>query len=109
MTQPAIAEPFKVTTRALKNGMRVALLRNPRARLTSIDLRFDVGTGDDPVGKSGFALLAGEALGLRSSAAELTSAFSVDLDHADLTARAPRDLGPRQANRRARLRDPRTG
>ncbi|HEX7703218.1 MAG TPA: insulinase family protein [Kofleriaceae bacterium] len=85
MTQPVIEEPFKVTTWQLKNGMRVALLRDPRSRLTSIDLRFDVGTGDDPVGRSGFVLLAGEALGLRSAAAELTSAFTIDLDRTELT------------------------
>lgn len=86
MTQPAITEPFKVTSWRLANGLRVAVLRDPRARLTSIDLRFDVGTGDDPIGRSGFALLAGEAVGLRSSSAELTSSVAIDLDRTELTA-----------------------
>lgn len=85
MKQPAIADPFNVKSWQLGNGLRVAVLRDPRSRLTSIDLRFDVGTGDDPVGKPGLALLAGEALGLRGSAVELTSAFAIDLDRTELT------------------------
>ncbi len=80
MTQPAASEPFKVVSWRLKNGIKVAVLRDPRARISSIDLRFDVGTGDDPL-----ALLAGEALALRAGdESELSTSFAVDLDRSEL-------------------------
>ena len=80
MKQPQISDPFKVPSWQLKNGLHVAVLDDPRARLTSVDLRFDVGTSDDPR-----ALLAAEALGLRSGPAELTAAVAIDLDRIELT------------------------
>jgi predicted Zn-dependent peptidase len=98
MKQPVIEDPAKVTVWTLKNGLRVALFRDPRARLASVDLRFDVGAGDDPFGRPGFALLAGEAIvaaGVQPFEdhpalpdVELTTQLSVDLDRTEITTTA---------------------
>ncbi|HEX4451369.1 MAG TPA: insulinase family protein [Kofleriaceae bacterium] len=71
-------------TFTLGNGLRVALLRDPRAAIASIDLRFEVGVGDDD--KPGLALMVGELLAGHGSDAELTSRLEVDLDRTDLAS-----------------------
>jgi zinc protease len=70
----------------LGNGLRVALLRDPRAAIASIDLRYDVGVADDASTKPGTALIVGELLAGHGSDAELTSALEVDLDRTDLSS-----------------------
>ena len=54
-TLPPWQDHAQVTTYTLANGMRIALLRDPVARVATIDLRLEVGTGDDPAGHSGLA------------------------------------------------------
>jgi predicted Zn-dependent peptidase len=92
MKQPTIDDPAQVTTWRLKNGLRVALLRDPRARLATVDLRFEVGTADDPPLRAGMALYVGEALvgaGLRRRPdVELTTQLAVDVDRTELTSSA---------------------
>jgi len=82
--QHPVADLLRVENVTLGNGMHVAVLRDPRAQIASIDLRFDVGVADDP--KPGLALLVGELLAGRGSDAELTSALDVDLDRTDLAS-----------------------
>jgi len=104
MKQPAVADPAKVTTWRLANGLRVALFRDPRARMYSVDLRFDVGASDDPAMRAGAALYPGEAIvaaGLRDRPAgdprghtgsaadvELTTQLAIDQDRTEITATA---------------------
>jgi len=104
MKQAPVSDPAKVTTWKLANGLRVALLRDPRARLYSVDLRFDVGASDDPAGRAGTALVVGEALvaaGLRDRPAgdprghtgaakdvELTTQLALDQDRTEITTTA---------------------
>ncbi|HET9992615.1 MAG TPA: insulinase family protein [Kofleriaceae bacterium] len=104
MKQPAVADPAKVTTWRLPNGLRVAVLRDPRARLYSVDLRFDVGASDDPAMRAGAALVTGEAIvaaGLRDRPAgdprghagsapdvELTTQLAIDQDRTEITTTA---------------------
>ncbi|MFT3695168.1 MAG: insulinase family protein [Kofleriaceae bacterium] len=88
MTQPHVDDPGKVTAWTLKNGMRVAIYRDPRARVTSIDLRYEVGTSDDPYGHPGYALLTGYAVVAAAAHVpdvELTTALAVDLDRTEIT------------------------
>ncbi len=73
-------------TFTLGNGLRVALLRDPRASIASIDLRFEVGVADDSADKPGLALMVGELLAGHGSDAELTSRLDVDLDRTDLAS-----------------------
>ncbi len=90
MKQPEVSDPFKVAAWRLKNGLKLAILRDPRARISSIDLRFDVGTGDDPIATPGIALLTGEALALHAAQGdiELSTAVSIDLDRTDIAVTA---------------------
>jgi len=104
MKQPPVADPARVTTWKLPNGLRVALLRDPRARLYSIDLRYDVGASDDPAARAGTALVVGEALvavgsrerpagdprGHAGAAAdvELTTQLAIDQDRTEITTTA---------------------
>lgn len=88
MQQPRVDDPGKVTAWTLKNGLRVAIYRDPRARETSIDLRYDVGTSDDPYGHPGYALVTGYAITAASAQvpdAELATILQVDLDRTELT------------------------
>jgi predicted Zn-dependent peptidase len=73
-------------TFTLGNGLRVALLRDPRAPIASIDLRFEVGVADDSADKPGLALIVGELLAGHGSDAELTSRLELDLDRTDLAS-----------------------
>ncbi|HEY0254257.1 MAG TPA: insulinase family protein, partial [Kofleriaceae bacterium] len=64
------------------------IYRDPRARMSSIDLRYDVGTSDDPYAHPGYALLAGYAVVAASNSlpdVELTTQLSVDPDRTELT------------------------
>ncbi len=84
--QRPVADLLRVENITLGNGMHVAVLRDPRAAIASVDLRFDVGVADDP--KPGLALLVGELLAGRGSDVELTSALDLDLDRTDLASTA---------------------
>jgi len=90
MKQPEVSDPFKVASWRLKNGLKLAVLHDPRARISSIDLRFDVGTSDDPSATPGIALLTGEALALHAAQddIELSAAVSIDLDRTDIAVTA---------------------
>ncbi|MEP6860574.1 MAG: insulinase family protein [Deltaproteobacteria bacterium] len=104
MKQGPVSDPAKVTTWKLPNGLRVALLRDPRARLYSVDLRYDVGASDDPALRAGTALVVGEAIvaaGLRDRPSgdprghvgrapdgELTTQLAIDQDRTEITATA---------------------
>jgi zinc protease len=41
----------------MDNGMRVAVLRDPRTNLVGVDMRYTVGAADDPQGRAGLAHL----------------------------------------------------
>ena len=90
MKQPELSDPFRVASWRLKNGLKLAVLHDPRARISSIDLRFDVGTSDDPSAPPGIALLTGEALALHAAQddIELSAAVSIDLDRTDIAVTA---------------------
>jgi predicted Zn-dependent peptidase len=93
MHPPDLGEAAKVQTWKLTNGLRVAVLRDPRARLYSVDLRYDVGTSDDPPLQRGLALVTGEAVVGSAFAqpvadVELTTQLAVDLDRTELTTTA---------------------
>jgi predicted Zn-dependent peptidase len=77
-------DSLHASTFTLGNGLRVALLRDPRAAIASIDLRFEVGVADDT--KPGLALIVGELLAGHGSDAELTSRLELDLDRTDLAS-----------------------
>ncbi|HEY3805038.1 MAG TPA: insulinase family protein [Kofleriaceae bacterium] len=81
-----VRDPARIVDMTFDNGLRVALLRDPRAQLASIDLRFDAGVADDT--KPGLALIVGELLAGRSGDAELTTSVDVDLDRIDVATTA---------------------
>ena len=53
---PAVA-PINYTTRTLPNGLRVYAIRNTGTANVSVQVWYDVGSKDDPRGRSGFAHL----------------------------------------------------
>jgi zinc protease len=50
-------EPLKFTQRTLTNGLRVYALRDTGTANVSVQVWYDVGSKDDPAGRSGFAHL----------------------------------------------------
>jgi zinc protease len=57
-TAPAAAvQPIAFTTRTLANGLRVYALRDTTTPNVSVQVWYDVGSKDDPQGRSGFAHL----------------------------------------------------
>jgi zinc protease len=50
-------EPLKFTERTLANGLRVYAMPDPNTANVSVQVWYDVGSKDDPVGRSGFAHL----------------------------------------------------
>jgi len=93
-TKRPIVDPPGLVTYTLGNGMHVALLRDPRARIASIDLRYEVGAADDPIRRSGLALTVAHVLVAapfgdrgagRPADVELTMKLEVDLDRTELT------------------------
>jgi predicted Zn-dependent peptidase len=81
-----VADPARIVDMTFPNGLHVALLRDPRAQLASIDLRFDAGVADDT--RPGLALIVGELLAGRGGDAELTTSLDVDLDRTDVATTA---------------------
>ena len=60
LAQPAAAPavtPIAYTTRTLPNGLRVYAIRNTGTANVSVQVWYDVGSKDDPRGRSGFAHL----------------------------------------------------
>ncbi|MGF1545134.1 MAG: M16 family metallopeptidase [Parvularculaceae bacterium] len=58
MTEPApIAPPLDYRKRTLDNGLDVYALKDPSTALVSVHVWYDVGSKDDPKGRSGFAHL----------------------------------------------------
>jgi zinc protease len=55
--QPAAIAPLEYQTRTLANGLRVYSLRDPASANVSVQVWYDVGSKDDPRGRSGFAHL----------------------------------------------------
>lgn len=53
---PAVA-PIQYQTRTLANGLRVYSIRDPQSANVSVQVWYDVGSRDDPRGRSGFAHL----------------------------------------------------
>ena len=53
---PAVA-PIQYQTRTLANGLRVYSIRDPESANVSVQVWYDVGSRDDPRGRSGFAHL----------------------------------------------------
>ena len=53
---PAIA-PLNYQSRTLANGLQVYSLRDPGSANVSVQVWYDVGSRDDPRGRSGFAHL----------------------------------------------------
>jgi zinc protease len=49
--------PLQYTMRTLDNGLRVYAMRDPNTANVSVQVWYDVGSVDDPVGRSGFAHL----------------------------------------------------
>ncbi len=55
-TEPAIAvAPIAYTERTLANGLKVYAIRDTSTATVSVQVWYDVGSKDDPAGKSGFA------------------------------------------------------
>lgn len=52
---PTRVEPIAFTQRTLPNGLRVYAIRDPRTANVSVQVWYDVGSKDDPAGRSGFA------------------------------------------------------
>ncbi len=50
-------EPLKFTSRTLANGLKVYGMPDPNTANVSVQVWYDVGSKDDPVGRSGFAHL----------------------------------------------------
>ena len=50
-------EPLNFTERTLANGLKVYALRDPNTANVSVQVWYDVGSKDDPIGRSGFAHL----------------------------------------------------
>ncbi len=53
----ATIAPIRYVTRTLPNGLRVYAIRDPHAADVSVQVWYDVGSKDDPHGRSGFAHL----------------------------------------------------
>jgi zinc protease len=51
----ATVKPIAYTTRTLANGLRVYAIRDTKTANVSVQVWYDVGSKDDPKGKSGFA------------------------------------------------------
>ena len=51
----AAVKPIAYTTRTLANGLRVYAIRDAKTANVSVQVWYDVGSKDDPKGKSGFA------------------------------------------------------
>ncbi|HRP10747.1 MAG TPA: pitrilysin family protein [Terricaulis sp.] len=49
--------PLEFTTRTLPNGLRVYAMPDPNTANVSVQVWYDVGSKDDPIGRSGFAHL----------------------------------------------------
>jgi zinc protease len=49
--------PLQFRTRTLANGLRVYTMQDPRTANVSVQMWYDVGSKDDPAGRSGFAHL----------------------------------------------------
>ena len=81
-----VSDPLHAESFVLDNGLHVALLRDPRAQIASIDLRIDYGVADSDV--PGLPLLVGELAARAGGDAELTTAVGVDLDRTDIAATA---------------------
>lgn len=81
-----VSDPLHVESFVLDNGLHVALLRDPRAQIASIDLRVDYGVADSD--QPGLPLLVGELAARAGGDAELTTAVDVDLDRTDIAATA---------------------
>ncbi len=89
MTEHPITAAARVEVTTLSNGLRVALLRDPRARITSIDLHYDVGASDDSGTRPGLALYLAHVLAeLPPGGAAMTARLAVDLDRTELTTTA---------------------
>ncbi|HEY5711626.1 MAG TPA: pitrilysin family protein [Allosphingosinicella sp.] len=56
-SRPIAVPPLQFTTRTLANGLRVYALHDPRTANVSVQMWYDVGSKDDPAGRSGFAHL----------------------------------------------------
>jgi zinc protease len=54
---PARIAPIRYVSRTLSNGLRVYAIRDPHAADVSVQVWYDVGSKDDPHGRSGFAHL----------------------------------------------------
>ena len=54
---PAGIAPLSYTSRTLANGLKVYALRDPSTANVSVQVWYDVGSKDDPKGRSGFAHL----------------------------------------------------
>ncbi|HEX8191789.1 MAG TPA: insulinase family protein, partial [Allosphingosinicella sp.] len=55
--QRIVVPPIGFTTRTLPNGLRVYAIRDTRTANVSVQMWYDVGSKDDPAGRSGFAHL----------------------------------------------------
>jgi zinc protease len=53
--KPSSVKPIAYTTRTLANGLRVYAIRDTKTANVSVQVWYDVGSKDDPKGKSGFA------------------------------------------------------
>ncbi len=53
----AVIAPLAYTSRTLGNGLKVYALRDPSTANVSVQVWYDVGSKDDPKGRSGFAHL----------------------------------------------------
>ena len=104
MKDPPVSPAARVEIATLGNGLRVALLPDPRARIASIDLRYDVGAADDSPTRPGLALYLAHVLAeLPPANGALTARLAIDLDRTQLTTTAI-DLEPaleREARRLA--------
>ncbi|HEX9932095.1 MAG TPA: pitrilysin family protein, partial [Allosphingosinicella sp.] len=56
-SQRIVVPPIGFTTRTLPNGLRVYAIRDTRTANVSVQMWYDVGSKDDPAGRSGFAHL----------------------------------------------------
>ena len=52
---PATVQPIAYTSRTLPNGLRVFAIRDTTTTNVSVNVWYDVGSKDDPAGRSGFA------------------------------------------------------
>lgn len=82
---PPLADPPAPATYTLANGMQIAVLRDPTARVASIDLRVEVGTGDDPPGRPGIAAELGYLM-TETPEPALHTQLAVDADRTEITS-----------------------